>query len=98
MINFSDKHANQKEDPSINEVESVYELISETLFDHNIPENNDNDIDSDSVPFDLYFYPTPSAVVFQFPTEHVTLLEYNFPTIDANPNIPPPKQSSYFSS
>lgn len=92
VINFSANHAYQQEDPSIDEIESIYELISETLFGQAIPGNADNDIDSDSVPLDLYFYTTPNTVVFDFPTGHTTLRKYNFPAFAASPNIPPPKQ------
>jgi hypothetical protein len=83
----------QKEDLSINEIESVYELISEGVFENDVPEKDDNDIDTESQPFDLYCFKfTFSAPpVFNFLIEHYPSYHKSFSFECPQPNSPPPK-------
>jgi len=54
----------EKKEVVINDVESVYEMISEGVFDTDVPEGNENDIEKNTFPFLLYcFQPEPILVV-----------------------------------
>ncbi|MDO9373705.1 MAG: hypothetical protein Q7T76_04790 [Ferruginibacter sp.] len=82
-----------KEDLSINETESIYELVSEGLFDTEVPETDEKDTDTNLTIFDYYCLNLADSDViltaFQLahkPYDQSGLLEY-FPPFDA----PPPK-------
>ncbi|TDH24666.1 hypothetical protein EXU57_15125 [Segetibacter sp. 3557_3] len=86
-------YTSQQEDLTINEVESVYELIAEGVFHSDVPENNDHDIDTDTHSVDLYFYDFPysSPALINHPLEHHVHYLTTVTSINAGPNAPPPK-------
>jgi hypothetical protein len=85
----------QKQPLPINEIESLYELISEGVFEHDVPESDENDIDSESQPFDLYcfnnIYSTRPG--YSFPVEHFCYYHNTFSCECPEPNAPPPKNA-----
>lgn len=82
-----------KEDLSINEIESVCELIAEGVFDTEMPESDEDDIDSSSPSVELYFFERPCSKLQAFisPIEHFSYYYNNFLSICQEPNAPPPK-------
>lgn len=82
-----------KEDLSINDIESVYELISEGVFENDVPENDDSDVDTESPVIDLYCFKIffSTRPVFNFPIEHFSYYYNNLSFDCPEPNSPPPK-------
>jgi hypothetical protein len=82
----------EKEDLSINEIESVYELVSEMVFENNVPETNDDDIDTEPETIDLFCFNVTSATrpVFKI-NEHFSYYYNNFSFERTAPNSPPPE-------
>ncbi len=80
-------------DPTDPEIETLYELIAENVFDFEIPESEDEAIDNDSISFHLYCY-SPNRMVFGAPpilTDHY-LYNYTGGSVLQNaPVSPPPK-------
>jgi len=83
-----------KEDLSINEIESVYELVAEGVYGNDMPETDDNDIDTTSESFKLYcFSPFLStAAVLDFPIMRCSYYQKHLPQVYTEPTSPPPKQ------
>lgn len=84
-----------EEDLSINETESVYELISEGVFETNVPDQDDSDMDRESQTFDLYcckpiFTTRP---FLDLPIEHFSLYRNNLSFDYTEPSFPPPKHA-----
>ena len=94
-MNFKNGLAIIEEDLNINEIESVFELVSEKIFDQGIPESDENDEDT-FIKFFNYFC---STVSFEFSA--YTVLEFNvihnyfyldmFNNTHSEPSSPPPK-------
>jgi hypothetical protein len=84
-----------KEDLLINETESIYELIAEGLFNEDVPESNEDDIDTSSPSVELYFstgiFSTLPAI--EFPFDHFAHCNNNFPSLHHEPLFQPPKQA-----
>jgi hypothetical protein len=90
-------HAMSKEALSTNEIESVYELISEGVLEIDVPENDDgdddSDIDTESQIFELYCFRT----IFDLESDlnlrinHHSYYCNNFPFEFDEVNSPPPK-------
>jgi hypothetical protein len=103
MINISIdppdlKHQNgspgtNTEDLSVNEIESVYELIAEGVFDVELPESDEDEIDTSSPSFDLYFFERTGSKLqaFIFPIEHFCHYYKNFSSIHQEPHYHPPE-------
>jgi hypothetical protein len=75
------------------EIESLYEYVVEAMTDIEVPENEEEEIDSISSSIDLYT-PVPIAgklLVFEFPLEHATYYHNYFHSIHPEPLFPPPK-------
>ena len=104
MINISInppdlKHFNyisitHKEDLSINEIESIYEWISEVIFEKNVHEKDESDIHTISKTFNLYFFPLISneLLIPYFLLKHSSYYQNNFSVLYAEPVFPPPKE------
>ncbi|HET7896336.1 MAG TPA: hypothetical protein VFL47_01655, partial [Flavisolibacter sp.] len=62
----------RSEQPAINEVNSVYELIAEGIFETDVPESEEEDIDSSSPPLELYLSNSTCGQLppFNFFVEH----------------------------
>ncbi|TDH24585.1 hypothetical protein EXU57_14690 [Segetibacter sp. 3557_3] len=87
--------ANFKEDPSVNTIESVYELISENVFDNPVPESDEDDIETISPTVDLYFdVPLYSRLqILDFPTEYFPNYPNTLSLAGKEPHSPPPKRA-----
>ena len=83
----------QKEDLTINEIESVFELVSECVFENSVPETEDNDIDTKLSTFDLYCYTISYSTIpaSNYAVEHNDFYLNNFSFEIPEPNAPPPK-------
>jgi hypothetical protein len=82
--------ANEPIDP---EIETLYELIAEGIFDFEIPESEDEAIDNDSINFHLYFY-SPNRLVFGVTpifTDHYLYNYFGSSALQQPPVSPPPK-------
>jgi hypothetical protein len=78
---------------SIDEIESVYELIAEGVFDKEVPASNEDEIDTFSPSFELYFFTATSIKLpaIKFPLEHISHCYNNFPIVHQEPLFQPPK-------
>jgi hypothetical protein len=82
------------EDLSINEMESVYELVSENVFEKDVPESDESDVDKQSHTFDLYcskFGYTPQPV-FAFVAEYYQYYQRDVSFDCPQPTSPPPRR------
>lgn len=82
-----------KEDLLINKIESVYELVVEGVSDEEIPETDEDEIDTTSQFFVLFFSPRtysklPALGLY---IEPFSLYYNNFPSITTDPHFPPPR-------
>ncbi|RYZ26918.1 MAG: hypothetical protein EOO10_14235 [Chitinophagaceae bacterium] len=86
---------NHHEDLSINDIESLSELIAEGLFDIDVPESDEDDVDSSSPAEDLYFSDRSSQQLplVSFSIQHVGYYLNSFPSISQKPLSPPPKSA-----
>ena len=84
-----------KEDLSINETESIYELIAEGVFDEDVPESNEDDIDTSSPSVELYFFTASCNTLptLELPLEHFPRCNKSFPSLHHEPLFQPPKQA-----
>ena len=80
-------------DLSLNEIESVCELIAEGVFDTEMPESDEDDIDTFSPSVELYFFERSYSKQqsFAFPIEYFSYYYNNFLSICREPHSPPPK-------
>lgn len=83
----------EKEERSINEVESVCELIAGSLFDKEIPDSDDDGMDTSSPTFELYFFERTGHQIepFTAPAEYFSFNYKRFPSLHKEPHSPPPK-------
>ena len=80
-------------EPAIDETETVYELIAEDFFEHQVPENDDEETDTSSPSFLLYFFSgsiTKIPVLF-FPAEHFSHSHKKVLSAHQEPAFPPPR-------
>ncbi len=77
----------------IDEIESAYELIAEGVFDTEVPASNEDEIDTFSPSFELYFFTATSIKLpaIKFPLEHISHCYNNFPIVHQEPLFQPPK-------
>lgn len=82
------------EDLSINEIESIYELISEVFFEKYVHERDENDIDTISKNFNLYFFTSTSneLAITGFSIKHSCYYRNKYSDLFTEPVFPPPKQ------
>jgi len=88
------RHAHS-EDLSINEIESVYELISERVFDTSVPESDDDDITKSNDSCELYF-PSPAGTPSpapRFAVAYTCSYQDSLLFLFREPNLPPPKHA-----
>jgi hypothetical protein len=78
---------------SIEETESFYELIAEGVFDKEVPESNEDEIDTSSPSFELYLITRicTKLPALAFPVEHFPQYYTSFSSINQEPHSPPPK-------
>lgn len=78
---------------TVNEIESVCELIAEDIFDSEMPESDEEDIDTSSPSVELYFFERSCNKLhsFVFPVKYFSYYNNNFLSICREPNAPPPK-------
>ncbi len=82
-----------REDLSINQIESIYELISEVFLNRNVHESDENDINAISKTFNIYFFASTS-IQFPAPTFSIGYCSYYqnvFSVLHSKPLSPPPK-------
>ena len=81
------------ENLSINETESVYELIAEGMFDKKVPDSDEDDMDTSSPSFELYFFPKICSKLpaFNFLIEYFPHYSNNFLSVHQEPHFPPPR-------
>ncbi len=81
-------------DLAINDIESVYELLSENVFHIEVPDNDEPDIEKDINSVELfYFHPDIYHFGFtDFPLSHQSYYTESFTVLFSEPNSPPPKQ------
>lgn len=96
-MNFKDGRATIEEDLSINEIESLYELISEALFGEDVPEHDEKDEDAFVKVFSLYYAATPVELVpvatFTFSIDYTAFYQDRSCLNYAEPHFPPPEQA-----
>ncbi len=82
------------EDLTINEIESIYELISEVFFEKYVHERDENDIGTSSNTFNLYFYTSTSIelIIPVFSIKHSCYHRNKYSDLFTEPVFPPPKQ------
>lgn len=82
-----------QDDLSINKIESIYEFISENILDVEVPESEEEEIDTSSPTLELYFYKRTYSKLqaFVFPIEHFSHYSNRFPSVHKEPSSPPPK-------
>ena len=87
-------HTNQEE-VLLDETESVYEWIAEGVFDEEVPESNEDDIDTSSPSMELYFFTATCTRLpaIEFPVEHFSHYYSNIPFVHQEPRFPPPKRA-----
>lgn len=95
MSNFKNGKITYKEDLAINETESIYELISEGIFQKDVPESDEDDADTYLEIFDLYCFSSIDGkiTVSKFSLQHNQYYKDNFLAHYPEPNSPPPKQA-----
>lgn len=81
------------EDLSVNDIESVYELVSEGLFDHNVPESNEEEVDSTTSGIVLFFQPRSGIELppLAYHTTHISFYTSIYASVHQDPVSPPPK-------
>ncbi len=81
------------EDLDVNGVESIYELVSEGIFDVDVPVSDENDSDIAFETLDIFLlspvYNKP--VVFKHPIEYYAFYPRTSYPLHSAPNSPPPK-------
>jgi hypothetical protein len=84
-----------EENLSVNKIESVYELIVEGVSDEEVPESEEDEIDTTSQSLVLYFFSKMfnQLPIADFSVKHVSFHQTNFPSVTMEPHIPPPKQA-----
>lgn len=99
QIYFKNGHTTHEEDLSINEIESVYEFVSENVFDQDVPETDERDEDAFVKTFHLYHQRTFTSLetdffnLPQFPTIHTNFYQESFYANYPEINSPPPKHA-----
>lgn len=95
---FKNADVMHREDLSINEIESIYELISEVFLNRYVHESDENDINGISKTFNIYFF-APASVQFYTPAFSIGYCSYYqniFSVLFSKPISPPPKQVEFF--
>lgn len=96
QINLKNGHT-YEEDLSINEIESVYELVSESVFDQDVPEADEQDEDAYVKIFNLYFNPVAANTIFfnthKFILTHSVFYQVSSYAYHPEINSPPPKHA-----
>ncbi len=83
----------EDEDLSINDIESIYELISELVFEIEVPEGDETDIDKKPPVFEVYYFPSRPEIqhiayyTITYETPYPGNLIFSF----SDPDFPPPK-------
>lgn len=92
---LGNRHTAQKITQPFNDIETLYELVAEGLFDENVPDNEDQDTDSSSRAFDLFSLVPNYKGIIPFPhgIQHFSLYQHRIPSVLAEPTGPPPKQA-----
>ena len=95
LVQFKDGRITNKEDRSINQIESIYEMISEEIFNKDVPESDQNDAEKYLETFDLYSFSLidNTLIVPEFPVKHNRFYVDNFLAHYPEPNSPPPKKA-----
>ncbi len=85
--------ATSKKESSFDETESVYELIAEGVFDEKVPESDEDEMDTSSPSFELYFFNRSCSRLpaLVFPLHHSPHYHNNFLSLHQEPHSPPPK-------
>jgi hypothetical protein len=84
----------EDEDLSINDIESIYELISEIVFDVDVPEGDENDIDKKFPIFEAYCFPQQPGIrhiapdILRYESHYLSNLIFK----SSEPDFPPPKR------
>lgn len=92
---FQNRHASHKAAQPFNEIETLYELVAEGLFDKDIPDTEDQDTVSSFKSFDLFsFQPLHNEIVVTpYTVEYFSFYQPGISLVHAEPNAPPPKQA-----
>lgn len=87
------KQAAHQVDHTSDEIESIYELISEELFDTGVPGNDENEQEKQLHAFDLYCSPSISSDIFitGYSIEHFQYNQDIFPALTLERYSPPPE-------
>ena len=88
-----DKTVTNNKQLAADETESIYEWVVEGMSDEDVPESDDDDMDTSSPSFELYFFNRVCSElpVLHFSIEHYAHYHTNFPFIHQEPHSPPPK-------
>lgn len=97
-LNFKNGHITSEEDLSINEIESVYELVSEKVFNEGVPESDENDESTFVKVFNVYIsVPLMVSVKFlsipQYIISHNSFYCNSIYSNTIQIDSPPPKQA-----
>ena len=84
-----------EEDLSINDIESIYELVAEKVFDEDVPESDENDIDTASQTFDLYCITAQDGLqaFYDYFIDYEAQYLNHLSTDSPEPGFPPPKSA-----
>lgn len=80
-------------DGSADEIESVYELVAEGVFNKEVPPDNEDEIDTSSPSLELYFF-TPACIelpAIAFVLKHFSYCYNHFTSVHQEPLFQPPK-------
>jgi hypothetical protein len=80
---------------SVDETETIYELIAESMSDQKVPESNEDGTDTIAPYVELFFSSTPFIKLHAFGSiiEHFSYYEDIFSLIHEEPLSPPPRIS-----
>jgi hypothetical protein len=89
----SNNYVSNKEDFSINEIESFFELIVEGISGKQVPEHDEDDIDTSSQSVVLYFF---TKAKFSLPAVDLRIqlfpdYTHHFASVYQEPHLQPPK-------
>lgn len=92
-LKLAENRQGKIEEPATDETETVYELIAEGLFDQDVPENDEEETDTSSPGFLLYFFTAGSNQLraLNFPVEHFSHYQKKVLSAHQEPSSPPPK-------
>ncbi|MGZ8550556.1 MAG: hypothetical protein ACXWV2_07835 [Chitinophagaceae bacterium] len=92
---LSGRFNSQDQGISLNEIESIYELVAEGFFYENVPDSEDQDTDASFILLDLFSFTQGHSATIVIPHTIQLISYYQSGTslIYPQPDTPPPRQA-----